>query len=60
MFPVGNGNREEKGRVTMNWYRLFGLALMDFFIGSPYVVELEKDLSVKCQLLDVMVFVSIL
>ncbi len=39
----------------MNWHRLFGLLLADFFAGSPYVVELEKDLSVKKQLLDVIV-----
>lgn len=38
-----------------NWHRLFGLTLMDFFTGSPYVVELEKDLSVKRQLLDVII-----
>jgi len=28
---------------------------MDFFTGSPFVVELEKDLSLKQQLLDVIV-----
>ena len=39
----------------MNWHRLFGLLLTDFFTGSPYVVELEKDLSVKKQLLDVVI-----
>jgi hypothetical protein len=39
----------------MNWHRLFGLLLSDFFTGSPFEVELEKDLSVKKQLLDVIV-----
>src|SRR5712691_11800767 len=39
----------------MNWHRLFGLLLTDFFTGSPFVVELEKDLSVKKQLLDVVI-----
>ena len=39
----------------INWHRLFGLLLTDFFTGSPYVVELEKDLSIKKQLLDVVV-----
>jgi hypothetical protein len=34
----------------IDWHRLFGLALYDFFTGSPYVVELEKDLSMKRQL----------
>lgn len=41
--------------MMTNWHRLFGLALIDFFTGSPYVVELEKDLSVKRQLLDVII-----
>src|SRR5437899_1185185 len=39
----------------MNWHRLFGLVLSDFFAGSPFVVELEKDLSMKKQLLDVVI-----
>jgi len=37
------------------WHRLFGLTLMDFFTDSAYEVELEKDLSVKQQLLDVLI-----
>ena len=39
----------------MDWHRLFGLVLTDFFTGSPFVVELEKDLSLKKQLLDVII-----
>jgi hypothetical protein len=39
----------------MNWHRLFGLLLTDFFVGSPFQVELEKDLSIRKQLLDVIV-----
>lgn len=39
----------------IDWHRLFGLALTDLFDGSPYVVELEKDLSVRQQFLDVVV-----
>jgi hypothetical protein len=39
----------------MNWHRLFGLILSDFFAGSPYMVELEKDLALRKQLLDVVV-----
>jgi hypothetical protein len=39
----------------MDWHRLFGLLLTDFFTGSPFVVELEKDLSLKQQLLDVVI-----
>src|SRR5438034_8942594 len=39
----------------MNWHRLFGLLLTDFFAGSPFRVELEKDLSLHKQLLDVVI-----
>lgn len=39
----------------IQWHRLFGLALVDFFSGSPFVVELEKDLSIKQQFLDVVI-----
>lgn len=39
----------------VNWHRLFGLLLTDYFAGSPYIVELEKDLSIKKQLLDVVI-----
>jgi len=38
-----------------DWHRLFGLILTDFFAGTPFVVELEKDLALKKQLLDVVV-----
>jgi hypothetical protein len=36
-----------------DWHRLFGLLLTDFFTDSPFVVEVERDLSVQQQLLDV-------
>jgi hypothetical protein len=39
----------------MDWHRHLGLILTDFFTGSPFVVELEKDLSLKKQLLDVVI-----
>jgi len=39
----------------MDWHRYFGLLLVDFFAGSPFVVELEKDLSIKQQFLDVVI-----
>ena len=35
------------------WHRLFGLSWTDFFRGMPVTVEMEKDLSLKQQLLDV-------
>jgi hypothetical protein len=37
------------------WHRLLGLLLTDHLAGSPFTVELEKDLSQKQQLLDVVV-----
>jgi hypothetical protein len=41
--------------VLRDWHRLFGLLLTDFFSGSPFVVEVERDLSVQQQLLDVVI-----
>jgi hypothetical protein len=40
----------------MDWHRLFGLGLTDYFSGSPYAVDTEKDLSLKQQFLDVVIF----
>ena len=37
----------------LEWHRLLGLFLTIHFEGSPYGVEVEKDLTVKKQLLDV-------
>jgi hypothetical protein len=37
----------------IEWHRLFGLLLTDFFTGSPYVVDFERDLSQQQQFLDV-------
>ncbi len=44
-------NRE----VLRNWHRLFGLLLMDFFTGSPFTVDVERDLSAQQQFLDVVI-----
>ena len=38
-----------------DWHRLFGLLLIDFFSGSPFTVEVERDLSQQQQLLDVVI-----
>ncbi len=38
-----------------DWHRLFGMTLTDFFTGTDYAVELEKDLSLKQQILDVVI-----
>jgi hypothetical protein len=37
------------------WHRLFGLSWQDFFRGTPVRVELEKDLSHRQQLLDLVI-----
>ncbi len=42
----------ERGTLR-DWHRLFGLLLTDFFTNSPFVVDVERDLSVQQQLLDV-------
>jgi hypothetical protein len=39
----------------INWHRLFGLMLMDYLSNRGFDVELEKDLSQKRQLLDVVI-----
>ena len=38
-----------------DWHRLLGLIFTDFFTGSAWSVELEKDLSMKRQLLDIII-----
>ena len=38
-----------------DWHRLFGLVLTDFFTGSPFIVEIESDLSTQQQFLDVLI-----
>src|SRR6266550_1420255 len=40
--------------VLRDWHRLFGLLLTDFFTGSPFTVEVERDLSQQQQFLDVL------
>ena len=39
----------------INWHRLFGLALADYFTDTAYPVEMEKDLARKRQLLDIVI-----
>jgi hypothetical protein len=41
--------------MKINWHRLFGLLLMDYFSDRGFTVELEKDLSLKRQYLDVVI-----
>ncbi len=42
-------------KALRDWHRLFGLLLTDFFRDSPFVVDVERDLSVQQQLLDVVI-----
>jgi hypothetical protein len=44
-----------EGEALRDWHRLFGLLLTDFFTGSPFVVEVERDLSQQQQFLDVVI-----
>ncbi len=44
-----------EGEALRDWHRLFGLLLSDFFSGSPFAVEVERDLSQQQQLLDVVI-----
>ncbi len=39
----------------LEWHRLFGLGLTDFFIDSAFGVDLEKDLSQRQQRVDVVI-----
>ncbi len=42
-------------RMKINWHRLFGLLLIDYFSDRGFRVELERDLSFKRQHLDVVI-----
>ena len=37
------------------WHRLFGLLLTDFFTGTGFIVDVERDLSEQQQFLDVVI-----
>lgn len=38
-----------------DWHRLYGLLLIDFFTGSSFLVEVERDMSQQQQFLDVVI-----
>jgi hypothetical protein len=44
-----------KPEPPRKWHRLFGLLLTEHLADSPFVVELEKDLSHRQQLLDIII-----
>jgi hypothetical protein len=39
----------------IDWHRWFGIGLTEHFHGTPWRVELEKELALKRQLLDVVI-----
>ena len=41
--------------ILTDWHHLFGMTLTDYFSGTSYKVELEKELSLKKQRLDVVI-----
>ena len=45
----------KKTSPPINWHRIFGLLVSDLFYGSPYEVDIEKDLSLKQQYLDLVI-----
>jgi hypothetical protein len=58
--PHVSGEKEDRPMAAekdalRDWHRLFGLLLTDFFTGSPFIVEIERDLSKQQQLLDVVI-----
>src|ERR1700740_1533932 len=44
-----------EGTSLRDWHRLFGLLLADYFTGSPFTVDVERDLSEQQQFLDVVI-----
>lgn len=50
----GRGEAAEP-QALHDWHRLFGLLLIDYFTGSPFEVELERDLSQQQRFLDVVI-----
>jgi hypothetical protein len=50
-----NERKPPDSPAKVDWHRLFGLLLMDFFTGSPYEVETEIDLSLDQQFLGVVI-----
>lgn len=55
MEPNPSPSLPEPTQRLRQWHRLFGLMVSDLFYGSAYEVEIEKDLSMRQQLLDVVV-----
>jgi len=48
-------NKKYTEEYIIDWHRLFGLSLMDYFSDKPFEVELERDMSVPQQFQDVII-----
>ncbi|QTA78205.1 Uncharacterized protein dnl_04220 [Desulfonema limicola] len=46
---------QQENTFLLPWHRIFGISLSDYFTGTLYKVEMEKDLSIKQQFLDVVI-----
>lgn len=47
--------KDRRGKRKNPWHRILGIALTDLFYQTPYEVEMEKDVSQKRQLLDILI-----
>ncbi len=45
----------DEREALRDWHRLFGLLLTDYFTGTLFTVEVERDLSQQQQFLDVVI-----
>jgi hypothetical protein len=56
LIKIRNIKEDKDGYMKLtDWHRLFGMTLTDFFTGTNYDVDLEKDLSLKQQILDIVI-----
>lgn len=54
-MPDNRQTVPDEQQTLRDWHRLFGLLLADFFTGTPFTVEIERDLSEQQQFLDVLI-----
>lgn len=47
--------RARSSTIATDWHRLFGIVLVDYFAGSDWEVIRELDLTIKQQLLDIVI-----
>lgn len=54
-MPEHRHLKSDEQQTLRDWHRLFGLLLADFFTDTPFMVEIERDLSEQQQFLDVLI-----